>query len=287
MKNEKRTILITGSTTGIGKAGALELAQRGWKVFLHARSAARGAPVLAELRSLLPDADLSLATGDFASLAEVTALAGQVKSQVQKLDVLWNNAGLMLNERKIGTDGWEMTMTINHLSTFLLTRELLPLIEQTQGRVITTSSGAYAMGKFDWSDWMDERSRYSSFKAYSKSKLANILFTRELARQVEAKGITAHCYHPGFIRSDFGKAQRGVSANSSRSSWPDKIYWFSPQAGADTAVFLADELTEKQPNGKFWIKRKIRKTNGNVNDENAKKLWELSEQATKQFSSSR
>lgn len=287
MKIEKRTILITGSTTGIGKAGAFEFARRGWKVLLHARSATRGAPVLSELQSALPQAELSLVTGDFASLAEVTALAGQVKSQVQKLDVLWNNAGLVLNERKVGIDGWEMTMTINHLSSFLLTRELLPLIEQTQGRVITTSSGAYVMGRFNWSDWMDEKSRYNSFKAYSKSKLANILFTRELARQVEAKGITAHCYHPGMIRSDFGKPQRGAPTGANRSSWLDKIYWFSPKAGADTAVFLADEMTEKQPNGKFWVKRKIRKTNGQVNDENAQKLWQLSQQAVDQFYAAR
>ncbi len=177
-----KTILITGASTGIGKAGALELGRRGWKVFVHARSEARGKPVLDELKQAAPNADFSLVTGDVSSMVEVKSLAEQVKAQTKTLDVLWNNAGLLMDERKVSVDGWEMTMAINHLAPFVLTRELLPLIEQTQGRIITTSSGAHQMGTFNWDDWMDEKSAYSSFKAYSKSKLANILFTRELAR---------------------------------------------------------------------------------------------------------
>ena len=276
-----KTVLITGSTVGIGKAGALELGRRGWKVFVHARSEERGKPVLDELKKEAPNANFSLVTGDVSSMAQVKSLAGQVKEQTKTLDVLWNNAGLMLNERKVSVDGWEMTMAINHLAPFVLTRELLPLIEQVQGRVITTSSGAHFMGSFNWDDWMDEKSKYSSFKAYSKSKLANILFTRELARRVDSKGITAHCYHPGMVRSDFGKQTRGApSQGSSFPRWMEALFTIDSEAGADTGVFLAEDPSAKNSNGKYWTKRKISRTKGFDNDRNAAKLWELSEKAT-------
>ncbi len=278
---EKKVILITGASTGIGKAGALELGRRGWKVFVHARSAARGNPILEELKQIAPNADFALVTGDVSSMKEVSSLAEEVKAQTETLDVLWNNAGLVLNERKASVDGWEMTMAINHLAPFALTRELLPLLEQTQGRVITTSSGAYLMGKFNWNDWMDEKSSYSSFKAYSKSKLANILFTRELAHRINAKGVTAHCFHPGLVSTDFGR-QRGEE--KLKSYVPDGIFrslfMITPQAGADTGIFLAEDPSARNSNGDFWIKRKVRRTNRFINDSNAAKLWDLSEKAT-------
>ena len=277
-----KTILITGASAGIGKAGALELGRRGWKVFVHARSAARGNPVLDELKQGAPNADFSLVTGDVSVLAEVRSLAGQVKAQTKTLDVLWNNAGLLLDERRVSVDGWEMTMAINHLAPFVLTRELLPLIEQTQGRIITTSSGAYFMGRFNWNDWMDEKSAYGSFKAYSKTKLANILFTRELAKRTAAKGITAHCFHPGLVSTDFGQ-QRGD--NKQKGFIPGSLFrslfMLTPQAGADTGVFLAEDTSAKNSNGNYWEKRKVRSTNRHVNDGDAAKLWELSEEATR------
>lgn len=275
-----KTILITGASTGIGKAGALELGRRGWQVFVHARSAARGNPVLDELKQNAPDANFTLVTGDVSSMAEVKTLAEQVKAQTKSLDVLWNNAGLMLDERRVSPDGWELTMAINHLAPFVLTRELLPLIEQTQGRIITTSSGAYQMGRFNWDDWMDEKSKYSSFKAYSKSKLANILFTRELAQRVNTKGITAHCFHPGLVSTEFGR-QRGEEQQKSfiPSGLFRSLFMLDPQAGADTGVFLAEDPSARNSNGDFWIKRRVRKTNRFVNDSDAAKLWELSEEA--------
>ncbi len=275
-----KTILITGASTGIGKAGALELGCRGWEVFVHARSAARGKPVLDELKQNAPGANFTLVTGDVSSMAEVKALAEQVKAQTKTLDVLWNNAGLMLDERRVSTDGWEMTMAINHLAPFVLTRELLPLIEQTQGRIITTSSGAYQMGRFNWNDWMDEKSKYSSFKAYSKSKLANILFTRELAQRVNAKGITAHCFHPGLVSTEFGR-QRGEEKQKGfiPGGLFRSLFMLDPQAGADTGVFLAEDPSARNSNGDFWIKRRVRTTNRFVNDSDAAKLWGLSEEA--------
>ena len=281
MNNINRTILITGATAGIGKAGALELGRRGWKVLVHARSAARGNSVMDELRKNAPKADFALVTGDFASLKAVQSLADQVKSQTDKLNVLWNNAGLILNKRQLSVDGWELTMAINHLAPFILTRELLQLIESTQGRIITTSSFANNFGTFNWNDWMDEKSKYVSMKIYGKSKLANILFTRELARRVGSKGITAHCYHPGFVRSDFGKQQRSTQPQMQNSpSLFESLIMIDSEAGADTGIFLAGDSSVTKTNGKYWAKRKIRWTKGFDNDHNAAKLWELSEKAT-------
>jgi retinol dehydrogenase 12 len=279
MSNSNRIILITGATAGIGKAGALELGRRGWKVLVHARSVSRGKPVLDELKKNAPNADFVLVTGDLASLSEVKALAEQVKSQTEKLDVLWNNAGLILDERQVSADGWELTMAINHLAPFVLTRELLPLIEQSQGRIITTSSFANFLGKFNWGDWMDEKSSYNSMRIYGKTKLANILFTRELARRYGSKGITAHCFHPGFVRTDFGKQRGAEQQKSSVPGWLQPIIMINSEAGADTGVFLVDDPSAKNSNGKYWTKRKVSRANSFVSDENAAKLWELSEKA--------
>lgn len=280
MSNSNQIILITGATAGIGKAGALELGRRGWKVFVHARSISRGKPVLDELKKKAPNADFVLVTGNFASLTEVKALAEQVKSQTEKLDVLWNNAGLILDKRLTSAEGWELTMAVNHLAPFVLTRELLPLVESAHGRIITTSSFANFFGKFNWGDWMDEKRKYNSMGIYGKSKLANILFTRELAQRVGSKGITAHCFHPGYVRTDFGK-QRGVEQQKSNMpGWLESLIMIDSEAGADTGIFLADDPSAKNSNGKYWSKRKIRRANSFVNDENAARLWEFSEKAT-------
>ena len=136
------------------------------------------------------------------------------------------------------------------------------------------------MGSFNWDDWMDEKSAYSSFKAYSKSKLANILFTRELAQRVNAKGVTAHCFHPGLVSTDFGR-QRGEVTQKGfiPGSLFRSLFMIDPQAGADTGIFLAEDPSAKNSNGKYWEKRKIRWTKLSVTDSNATKLWELSEKA--------
>jgi NAD(P)-dependent dehydrogenase (short-subunit alcohol dehydrogenase family) len=280
MSNSSKVILITGATSGIGKAGALELGRRGWKVFVHARSAARGNPILDELKKNAPNAEFVLVTGDMASLKEVKALADQVRSKTEKLDVLWNNAGLILDERKVSADGWELTMAINHLAPFVLTRELLPLVESAKGRIITTSSFANNFGSFNWDDWMDEKSEYKSMKIYGKSKLANILFTRELAHRVAAKGITAYCFHPGFVRTDFGKQRGAAEEKSFMPDWLRPLIMINAEAGSDTGVFLADDPFVTKSNGKYWSRRKVRWTKGFDNDSNAAKLWELSEKAT-------
>ena len=279
MPPSKPVILITGASTGIGKAGAHLLAKHGWKVLLHARTVERGKPVVDELQRLTPEGEFDLVTGDLSSLEEVRGLAKQVKAHTPTLDVLWNNAGLTLQERIITMDGWEMQMAINHLAPFLLTHELLPMLEASRGRVITTSSGAHYGGKFNWTDWMDEKGRYSSFGVYSKTKLANVLFTQELARRYGSKGITAHCYHPGAVNSDFFRERGKTNPLSSFGTKLFTRFMLSNEDGADTGVFLAESPQAEESNGKYWAKRKIQTPSGQVTEENARKLWELSEEA--------
>jgi NAD(P)-dependent dehydrogenase (short-subunit alcohol dehydrogenase family) len=274
----KKTILITGSATGIGLAAAFDLGQKGWRVVIHARNAARGQPALDSLRQADSSGDYSLLVGDLANLTEVRALANRVRADFGRLDVLWNNAGLMVPNRQTSADGWELQMAVNHLAPFVLTRALLPLLLPVAGRVICTSSAAHVAGRFRWDDWMDEGRAYSQFLTYSKTKLANILFTRELVRRFGSEGLTAHCFHPGFVRTDFGKAREGVH----KKTFVDLLTFaqISPQTGCQTGVFLADTDLLPGPNGSYWSGRKPRRLGRLVNAEDAQQLWDLSERAT-------
>lgn len=273
----KKTILITGSATGIGLAGAFELGRRGWRVLIHARSEARGKPALESLQQADPAGFYELVTADLASLEAVKGLAAHVRHLVPRLDVLWNNAGLMVLDRQTSVDGWELQMAVNHLAPFVLTNELLPVLSGPGSKVITTSSAAHLAGRLRWDDWMDEGRPYSGFATYCKSKLANVLFTRELSRRQGASGLTAHCFHPGFVRTEFGKERTGHH----QKTFVDWLSFaqISPERGCDTGVFLADTDLLPGPSGSYWSTRKVRKPHRAVNDENAARLWELSEKA--------
>jgi len=271
----KKTILITGSATGIGLAAAFELGRKGWKVYIHARSEARGKPALESLRQADPAGEYALLSADLASFDEVRQLAARVRREVPKLEVLWNNAGLMVSERQNSADGWELQMAVNHLAPFLLTRELLPVLGT--GRVITTSSAAHLAGRFRWDDWMDEGKNYNGLFTYSKTKLANVLFTRELAARYGSSGLVAQCFHPGFVRTEFGKPRE----TAHKKTFMDYLAFaqISPQTGCDTGVFLADTDLLPGPNGSYWSERKVRKLGNSASAENAQRLWELSETA--------
>ena len=186
---------------------------------------------------------------------------------------------MITTKRQNTVDGWEQQMAVNHLAPFMLTRALLPLIQAGGGgRVVATASGAQAWGKLDFANWMDEGKHYGSMATYSKSKLCNVLFTRELAARYGSSGITAHCFHPGFVRSDIGKSRK--SKNSSFLFGLIGLFAIPPEKGADTGVFLATDAVALQSNGNFWTKRQMHATNALDTPDNAKRLWELSEKAT-------
>lgn len=273
-----KTILITGATSGVGLAGAREMARQGWRVFLHGRSAESCQTAVSSLKTEMPEGQIEGACGDLASAEGIKAIVTSMKDRCPKLDVLWNNAGAMLTKRSLTAEGWEMQMAVNYIAPWRLTMALLPqLLAGGGGRVIGTSSGAQAWGKIDFDNWMDEGNRYSSMGTYSKSKLATVLFARELATRYGSQGLIAQCFHPGFVRTDIGKPRSQGRHN------PLFALIFAlaipPQAGADTGVFLATDPAAAQTNGRYWTKRKLHSTNKLDTVENARRLWELTEKA--------
>ncbi len=194
----KLNILITGATDGIGRQVALDCLRRGMHVLVHARSRARGQPVLEELKAVGPG-EAELVVGDLASLAEVRALAREVRGRVGHLDVLVNNAAVHMEERVLTVDGFETTFAVNHLAPFLLTGLLLePLRAARAARVVNVSSMAHEVGQLDFDNLQGER-RFDGFNAYALSKLANVLFTLEAAERLRCTAVTANCLHPGVV----------------------------------------------------------------------------------------
>ncbi len=179
-----KSILVTGATDGIGKQSALELARMGHHVLVHGRNAARGQKAVDEIRHVTKNAQVELVLADFASLAQVRELAQAVREKYPRLDVLINNAGVFVSKRTLTVDGFETTFAVNHLAHFLLTNLLLDPIERsTPARIVTVSSGTHRSGQIEWDNLQGE-TKYSGYDAYSRSKLANVLFAYELANRV-------------------------------------------------------------------------------------------------------
>src|SRR3954452_1542201 len=198
-----RTVLITGGTAGIGKATALGLATMGAHVAVTGRNRDRADAAAAEIRAA-GGGPVDVFVADLSSQAEVRRLADQVTDSLTRIDVLVNNAGGYWNTRHVTADGLEHTFALNHLAPFLLTALLLDRLEQSSpARVVTVASNAHAMGRIDFADLQGERS-YSGARAYNQSKLANVLFTYELARRLQGIPVTANAVHPGVVRTSFG-----------------------------------------------------------------------------------
>ncbi len=203
-----RVALVTGANTGIGRETALALARAGATVLIGARDAAKGDAAVAGLRSASDNADVHRVALDLAAFASIRAAAARVLGEWRRLDILVNNAGLVLSERRTTADGFEMTFGVNHLGHFLLTTLLLDRIRASApARIVNVSSFGHitATRGLDFEDLQSER-RYSSMQVYGHSKLANLLFTRELTRRLRGTGVSAFTVHPGFVRSDFGSS---------------------------------------------------------------------------------
>ena len=273
----KKTVLITGSTSGIGLAGAEALARKGWRVLVHARSEERGAGALTRLRAAVPEGDFDLVTGDLASLKSVADLAQQVVRKTATLDALWNNAGGMQTQRLLSADGVELQMAVNHLAPFTLTSELLPLLRAAPtARVVATSSMAHAFARRPSPDWFADRpDRYEAFGVYGKSKLANILFTQELQRRLAGSTVTAHAFHPGWVRTGFGSGS--TKQKASLFSVASTLLAIGPEKGCDTGVFLVEADSPVHTPGLYWDRRKPKKPAGSATLEAAADLWAQSE----------
>ena len=278
----EKICLITGATSGIGKATAMELASMGASVVMVGRDRGRGEAALAEIKekSANPSVDLMLA--DLSSQEEVRRLADVFKEAYPRLDVLINNAGLFRGERITTADGIETTFAVNHLAYFLLTKLLLDVLKASApSRIVNVSSGEQRNGTIDFDDLQGEKG-YRGAKAYSQSKLATVLFTYELARRLEGTGVSANCLHPGGripVRTNFGSGVSGVLGFMVRALRPLMI---SPEKGAETSIYLASSPEVEGLSGRCFVKKaEARSSDVSYDKRLARRLWEVSADLTK------
>ena len=270
-----KVCLVTGANSGIGRVAAIDLAGRGATVVLVCRSHARGSDAVEEIERRGGNAALLIA--DLASQRQVREVATAFLKRFDRLDVLINNAGVAGWGTRLETeDGLEATFAVNHLAPFLMTNLLLDTLKASApSRVITVSSAAHKNYSLDLDDLQGER-RYSAFGAYSRSKLANILFTHELSRRLEGTGVTANCLHPGVVAT-------GIFRNAPR--WMRFILTsplvLSPEKGADTMIYLATATELAEVSGQYFVRRKQARSSRASNDaETARRLWWASEVLT-------
>ena len=273
---EGKVALVTGANAGIGKWTAVGLARRGATVIVAARSLSKGRQAVEEIRRRSGSDDVELRLADFASLEQVRGLAQEVAADHSRLDVLVNNAGLISSERTETEDGFETTFGVNHLAPFLLTLLLAPQLRAAApARVVNVASGAHARAALDFDDLQSKRG-YGGMKVYGRSKLANILFTRELARRWRGSGVSANCLHPGVVRTDFGAD--GEMGRLMGVGWTIlKPFLISAQRGADTSVFLASAPEVEGVSGEYFDRCRVSRSSRRSRDPvTAARLWEVS-----------
>jgi retinol dehydrogenase-14 len=270
-----RVVLITGGTGGIGKATAIGLATVGARVGITGRDPARAEQAAADIRAGSGNPAVDAFAADMSSQAEVRRLAAAVLDSYPRLDVLVNNVGGFWAHRHPTTDGLEHTFALNHLAPFLLTNLLLDRLKASSpARVVTVSSGAQSAGRIDFDDLEGARN-YSGQRAYSHSKLANIMFTFELARRLEGTGVTANCVHPGVVRTNFGaEDQAWLFTIVSHAVLP---FLKTPTQGALTSIYLASSPDIDGVSGQFFANRKPKTANKLAYDTDmAARLWQVS-----------
>jgi|ERR1022692_203865 NAD(P)-dependent dehydrogenase (short-subunit alcohol dehydrogenase family) len=272
-----KVCVVTGASSGIGKAASLVLAQFGAEIILVCRDKARGEAALAEVRAAATAGAARLEIADLSSLQEVRDLGGRLAS-LDGLDVLINNAGLVLGDRRITADGLEYTLALNHLAPFLLTNLLREkLAASAPARVITVSSAAHSAARLDLAD-LQLAGHFNGWRAYSNSKLANILFTTELARRLTGTGVTANCLHPGTVNTGFG---RDGSRMLRFGLDLGRRFLRTPGQGADTVVYLASSPDVEGSTGGYYVRRKLRTPSRAAQDQaTARRLWEISAELT-------
>lgn len=277
-----KTIVITGATSGIGQVAAEKLAARGARIVQVARSRERGEAAINRLRDLSPGVDHAIHYADLSSINEMKRVAAEIAAAEARIDVLINNAGAMFGSRQITADGLERTFALNHLSYFVLTHGLKARL-LAPARIVNTASDAHEPATLDFDDLQSEKVyaknglgqwlRYGGpgFKVYSRSKLCNILFTRELARRLAGSGVTANSLHPGFVATRFGDESGGLISFGTRVA---KNFALSPEKGAETLVYLASSREVSGITGEYFHKcRVIVPSKAAQNDADAQRLW--------------
>jgi NAD(P)-dependent dehydrogenase (short-subunit alcohol dehydrogenase family) len=269
-----RTVLVTGGTSGIGRATAVGLATMGAHLAITGRDRGRTEGAARMIRAA-GGGQVDVFVADLSSQSQVRRLAEEVLQRLPRIDVLLNNVGGYWNTRHVTADGLERTFALNHLAPFLLTNLLLDRLKHSvPARVVTVSSNAQAQGRIDFDDLQGERS-YSGARAYNQSKLANVLFTYELARRLRRSGVTANALHPGVVHTSFGTED---PARIQRVIMPfAPLFMKSPEQGAATSIHLASGSELGQVSGQFFANSKPRRSSKrSYDDAAAARLWQVS-----------
>lgn len=265
-----KTIVITGGSSGIGAAAARILAEKGANLVITGRSA--------ETRKIANELGCDYYLVDYASFSSVAQFAQDLLDKYPRIDVLVNNVGGIIADRRITEDGHEMTLQVNHLSGFLLTQLLQERLEESNAMVINTSSFGNIVGNIDFND-LENEENYNAGKAYGTTKLMNILHAMEISRRF--KGVRAASFHPGAVRTGFAREGSGM-VKWFYNSVLKNLFLISPEKGADTLIWF---ITREQAweSGEYYYKRRPGRKNPQANSDNARKLWEKSEQLTEAF----
>jgi NAD(P)-dependent dehydrogenase (short-subunit alcohol dehydrogenase family) len=276
MKN--KICLITGATSGIGRATALALAEKGATVIVAGRDEKRCQKTVAQIKRETGNPNVNYLVGDLSVQAQVRQLAADFHSRYKRLDVLVNNAGAIFFRRQVSADGLEMTFALNHLAYFLLTNLLLDTLKASApARIVNVASNSHYGQHLDF-DNLELKRGYSPMRAYGRSKLANLYFTYELARRLEGTGVTANAMHPGFVKTN-------MAANN---GWLVRLFLplvhlssLKPEEGARTIVYLASSADVEGVTGKYFVhERDVSSDPASYDESSAKRLWEISEEMT-------
>lgn len=273
-----RVCVLTGANRGIGRATAEGLARLGAQVILVCRRKQDGDAVSQEIAarsSVVPD----VVTADLSSQSSIRQAAAYLRVRHPRLHILINNAGVIPQRREVTVDGLEMQFTVNHLAYFLLTNLLLPQLEAgAPSRIINVSSGAHTHASIEFDDLQAERGSYDPKQVYSRSKLANILFTYELARRLSGTGVTANCLNPGVVATRMLADYMGIPVDGPALA---RTFGAKPEQGAETSIYLASSPEVEAVTGKYFERKQVMASSRESYDEAAaRRLWELSERLT-------
>jgi NAD(P)-dependent dehydrogenase (short-subunit alcohol dehydrogenase family) len=270
-----KTVVATGATSGIGEAAVVALAGMGARIVIVARDEARAKGTMQKLEAKAPGLGHRLHLADLSSMAETRRVGEAIAASEPRIDVLINNAGALFSNRRVTPEGLELTFALNHMAYFVLTEALRDkLVASAPARIVSTSSIAHERENLDFND-LQSANGYGGLKVYSRSKLANILFTRELARRLNGTEVTANCLHPGVVKTRFGKSSGGLFGLLIPFLRP---FFISPEQGAETIVYLASSPEVADKTGGYFVKRKLVEPSAAARDDTAaKRLWIESE----------
>lgn len=274
-----KVCLITGATSGIGLVAARELARQGARLVLVGRDPNRCAAAVTQIQTQTGNREVEALLADLSSQEQIRGLARQFHARHSRLDVLVNNAGGIWMKRQLTVDGLEMTFAVNHLAYFMLTQLLLDTLKSSApARIVNVSSDAHRRGTIDFDDLMGER-HYGGWRAYCQSKLANLLFTYELARRLPGTGVTANALHPGWVATGFG----------SNNGWKGKLlqlaarcFAIGPEKGARTIIYLASSPDVAASHGRYFVRKQpVASSPESLDEAAAKRLWQVSLEMTR------